>query len=131
MTGLVLAALLAGTGPPSAPVVASVRLETEPAAAADLALALVRRGYLAARVVGRSRPAAVGGAEAVFTVSAGPLVRVGSTRVEAPAVFADTMRAEVRPLPGEVFEREKAVSAGEKMRQALVRAGHWSATVAV
>jgi outer membrane protein assembly complex protein YaeT len=99
------------------------------AAATQAALALGQRGYLEARVdaEARRRP---GGADAVFVVHAGPRVRVSKAEIaEAPAGTEPLLRPLVRPRPGESFERRRAQSAADKMRQALVKNGRWRARV--
>ncbi len=98
-------------------------------AARDIALALARRGHLEALV----EPEAVrvpGGADAVFRIRAGPRVRVSRAAVEgAETVAALRLDALVRPRRGEVFRREKAESARDKMRRLLAGAGRWRAVV--
>jgi outer membrane protein assembly factor BamA len=98
-------------------------------AARDIALALARRGHLEALV----EPSAVpvpGGADALFRVRAGPRVRVARAVVRGADAFA-ALRLDllVRPRAGEVFRREQAESAREKMRRLLAEAGCWEATV--
>jgi outer membrane protein assembly factor BamA len=98
-------------------------------AARDIGLALARRGHLEALV----EPEAVrgpGGAEAVFRIRAGPRVRVRRAAVTGapPAPLLDDL---VRPLPGEVYRKEKADEAREKMRRRLASAGRWRAGVAL
>jgi outer membrane protein insertion porin family len=98
-------------------------------AARDVGLALARRGRLEALV----EPAAVpvpGGADAVFRIHAGPRVRVARAVVlGAETLAALNLDALVRPRKGEVFRREQAESAGEKMRRLLSGAGFWRAAV--
>jgi outer membrane protein insertion porin family len=101
------------------------RLES---AARDLALELARRGYLEARVQAATAPSERG-ADAVFTVEAGPLVRVRSARVEATPAARERLRGRIRPRPGDAFQREKAQAAAERMRRQLVGEGYWRATV--
>jgi len=96
-------------------------------AARDIALALASRGHLEALV----EPAAVpmpGGMEAVFRIRAGPRVTVGHVDVAGGDPLTP-LGDLVRPRPGEVYRKEKAVEAGEKMRRRLVAAGHWRAKV--
>ena len=105
----------------------AVRLER---AAQDVALTLASRGYLEAQVTGSVRRAP-GGADAVFTVRAGPRAQVGAARVEGASRLDDALRARIRPEPGDIFRRERAKAAAEAMRRQLVRAGHWRAQVEV
>jgi len=98
------------------------------AAASQVAVHLVRQGYLEARVEARAERGASRGAAAVFKITAGPRVRVSSASVVgAPAGLGRTLEALARPRPGEVFERERATRAAERMRQALVARGRWRA----
>jgi outer membrane protein insertion porin family len=97
-------------------------------ASRDVALTLASRGYLEAQVTGAARRAP-GGADAVFTVEAGPLARVGAARVEGAGTLADVLRERIRPAPGDIFRRERAKAAAESMRRELARAGHWRAQV--
>ena len=99
-------------------------------AAQDVALTLASRGYLEARVTGAVRRLP-GGADAVFTVQAGPQARVGAARVEGAGSLEAALRARIRPAPGDVFRRERAKSAAQAMRRLLVAAGHWRAQVEV
>jgi len=100
------------------------------AAGRDLALALVQRGYLEARVSGKAVPAGEA-ADAVFEVTAGPRVRVGLARVDGPEAVVSLLRVQVRPRSGEVFQRARAQAAAEKMRKTLARQGYWRAAVTV
>jgi outer membrane protein insertion porin family len=96
-------------------------------AARDIALALVRRGHLEALV----EPRAVrvpGGALAEFRIRAGPRVRVGGVRVEG-ASGAPSLDDLVRPLPGEIYRKQRADAAREAMRHRLVDSGFWAAEV--
>ena len=72
-------------------------------------LSLAQRGYLEARVTAAARPAA-DGADAVFTIASGPLVRVGDARVEGPrgGDVASLQRRRSGRGPGEPFRRERA-----------------------
>ena len=98
-------------------------------AARDIGLALARRGHLEALVEPQAVPVA-GGADAVFRIRAGLKVRVGRAPVEgADEVVALRLADLVRPRPGEVFRREQAEAAREKMRRRLSDAGRWRATV--
>jgi outer membrane protein insertion porin family len=99
-------------------------------AARDVALALVQRGYLEARVGTSLRPAAAG-ADAVFTITAGPRVRVGSARVDGPPEILATLEPDMRPHVGEPFRREQSQAAAERMRADLARLGYWRGTVTV
>jgi len=98
-------------------------------AARDIAIALGQRGHLEALV----EPEAVlgpGGADAVFRIRAGPRVRVSRAVVEgAEAVAALRLETLVRPRRGDVYRREKAEAAREKMRRLLTGADRWRATV--
>jgi outer membrane protein insertion porin family len=97
-------------------------------AAQDVALTLAARGYLEARVTAAARRVP-GGADAVFTVQAGPRARVDAARVEGAGTFEDSLRARIRPARGDVFRSERAKAAAEAMRRQLVAAGHWRARV--
>jgi outer membrane protein insertion porin family len=99
-------------------------------AARDLALSLAARGYLEARVTGAVRPRA-DGADAVFTIVAGPLVRVGAARVEGPPQVLATLHPRIRPPAGDPFRRARAQAAARSMRDALVGQGYWRAAVTV
>jgi outer membrane protein insertion porin family len=99
-------------------------------AARELALSLAQRGYLEARVTAAARPA-VAGADAVFTIASGPLVRVGDARVEGPREVMASLHADIRPQPGEAFRRERAQASAQHMREALVGQGYWKAGVTV
>jgi outer membrane protein insertion porin family len=97
-------------------------------ASRDVALALVDRGYLEARVGGSAdRHGAV--ADAVFAVRPGPLVRVGGATIEGTGGAWRGLRERIRPRPGQVFRRPAAVAAAERMRRDLVAAGRWRARV--
>jgi outer membrane protein insertion porin family len=119
-------------------------------AARDVAVALVARGYLEAQVTASVRRVP-GGADAAFTVKAGPRARVGMARVvlgdaeHPPAQGASAgliparakdagglepvLRGRIRPSPGDVFRRERARAAVESMRRKLVGDGYWRAQV--
>ena len=97
-------------------------------AAQDVALTLASRGYLEARVAAAARRAP-GGADAVFTVQAGPRAQVGEARVEGAGTLEAGLRARMRPGSGAVFRREQAKAAAEAMRRQLVGAGYWRAQV--
>jgi outer membrane protein insertion porin family len=96
-------------------------------AARDVAVALAARGYLEAQVTASVRRVP-GGADAAFTVKAGPRARVGTARVEAGGL-EPVLRARIRPSPGGVFRRERARAAVESMRRKLVGDGYWRAQV--
>ena len=102
-----------------------VRLER---AAQDVALTLASRGYLEAQVTGSVRRSP-GGADAVFTVRAGPRARVRAAQVEGAGTLDGALRSRIRPAPGDIFRRERAKAAAEAMRRQLVHAGHWRAQV--
>jgi outer membrane protein insertion porin family len=119
-------------------------------AARDVAVALAARGYLEAQVTASVRRVP-GGADAAFTVKAGPRARVGTARVVLgdaehpppqgasagliPARAKDAgglgpvLRGRIRPSPGDVFRRERAQAAVESMRRKLVGDGYWRAQV--
>src|SRR6185503_4146215 len=87
-------------------------------ASRDLALALVERGYLEARVTGSAeRRGAV--ADAVFDVRPGPLVRVGRAEIEGTDHRWPGLRDRIRPRPGAVFRHHAALEAAERMRRDL------------
>lgn len=94
----------------------------------EAGLALKQRGYLEALV----EVAAVrvpGGADAVFRVHSGPLVRVGSAFVTGSSGFVlDDL---INPRSGSVYRADRADQATERMRRRLARADHWKATVEV
>jgi len=96
-------------------------------AARDIGLALARRGHLEALV----EPEAVrvpGGAEAVFRIRAGPRVRVRRAVVTG-ALLETPVDDLVRPHPGQVYRKEQAEEARERMRRRLAAAGRWRAAV--
>jgi len=99
-------------------------------AARDIALALAQRGYLEARVAESVRPGPVG-TDAVFTITAGPRVRVGSARVEGPREVMEALEPDIRPHLGEPFRREQSQAAAQRMRTDLVDRGYWRAAVVV
>ena len=102
-----------------------VRLER---AAQDVALTLASRGYLEAQVTGSVRRSP-GGADAIFTVGAGPRARVRTAHVEGGGALDGALRSRIRPAPGDIFRRERAKAAAEAMRRQLVHSGHWRAQV--
>jgi outer membrane protein insertion porin family len=98
-------------------------------AARDVALGLVEKGYLEARVE-PVLPTSGGPADAVFQVRAGPRARVGKVETPGlPASLASTAGRKARPRPGEVFERARVKKSAEEMRSALADHGYWQATV--
>ena len=97
-------------------------------AARDVALALGADGYLEAQV-SAAAPRVARGAEARFTIRAGPRSRVSRLAVAAPPSVAEVLRRAGRPRPGSVFLRREARSAAEKMRKQLVQQGFWRAVV--
>jgi outer membrane protein insertion porin family len=103
-----------------------VRLER---AAQQLALDLAEHGYLEAHVSAQARPTS-GGADAVFSVRAGPRAKVGWTRMEGvPSASAPALSARLAPRPGQVFERARSRKAAQSLQEALVKSGYWSARV--
>jgi outer membrane protein assembly factor BamA len=102
-----------------------VRLER---AAQDVAITLASRGYLEAQVTAAVRRSP-GGADAVFTVRAGPRARVRAARVEGAGALDGALASRIRPAPGDIFRRERAKAAAEAMRRQLVHSGHWRAQV--
>ena len=98
-------------------------------AARDVAVALAADGYLEAQASAEARTLGRGAA-AVFTLRAGPRVRVSSAGVRGPAGFAEAaLRDLVAPRPGSVFQRAVAQRAAEKMRRRLVGEGRWGVAV--
>ena len=101
------------------------------AASQAVAVALVERGFLEARVSAEAR-LSEGLAVAVFTVVAGPCVRVRAVAIEGAALAeALSLHGLARPRPGEPFRRELARKAAEAIRRRLVERGHWRARVDV
>jgi outer membrane protein insertion porin family len=96
-------------------------------AAQDVALSLSAEGYLEAQVsaVAEGPPE---GADAVFTVTAGPRARVGSLSIVGVAASGE-FESLARPRVLEPFERSKAESSRDKMRKRLQGQGRWQATV--
>jgi outer membrane protein insertion porin family len=99
------------------------------AAAQAAALALVGKGYLEGRVTaGAERRGAR--ANALFRVMAGPRARVQGVAIEGASRGQQSLlRGLAAPRPGQVFERERARAAAERMRRRLVASGLWRATV--
>ncbi|HEY7515725.1 MAG TPA: POTRA domain-containing protein, partial [Vicinamibacteria bacterium] len=95
----------------------------------DLALALAGEGYLEA-VAAAALVRTPEGAEAVFTVKAGPRARVRTARILAedgpPPLPLESL---MRPGVGDVYRALSTAKAAEKMRQRLVTAGRWKARV--
>lgn len=98
-------------------------------AARDVQARLVERGYQRARVSARAVEFP-GGAHAVLTIAAGTRTRVAAVDVDGLPVEAAVLATEVRPRPGEPFERRRVEQSQEKLRAALVRRGYWAAAVA-
>jgi outer membrane protein insertion porin family len=102
-------------------------------AAAEVQQALLRDGYPEAQVAASARRTAAG-AEAVFTLQAGPRARVASARLEfakGPPSLVALLQTYVSPGPGSVFRPEKAEDAAARMQKELRRAGYWRAQVSV
>jgi outer membrane protein assembly complex protein YaeT len=94
-----------------------------------VAVDLVARGYLEARVTAEARPAGAL-SDAVFDVAAGPRVRVSRVTIKgAPATASAALRQLARPAVGAPFERQAAQKAAEKMRRQLVEHSRWRARV--
>ena len=104
------------------------RLET---AARDVAVAAAKEGYLEARVTAAARrEEGSPDATAVFTIAAGPRVRVAEATVETGEAALDTLLSPyVEPDAGEAFDRERARGAAERMRAVLSERGRWRAAV--
>jgi len=100
------------------------------AAARDVAVAAAREGYLEARVTAVARRDEEGAATAVFTITAGPRVRVTEATVATGEAALDTLLSPyVEPDPGEPFDRERARGAADRMRAILSERGRWRAVV--
>jgi outer membrane protein insertion porin family len=97
------------------------------AAARDATTGLVADGYLDASVQAEALPL-VDGAELVFTVQAGPRVRLRFAQV-AGFVGPPPLQDLLRPHHGDVFRRARAEQAAERMRERLAQAGYWRAEV--
>ncbi|HLA77349.1 MAG TPA: BamA/TamA family outer membrane protein [Vicinamibacteria bacterium] len=97
----------------------------------DVALSLVGRGYLEARV----QAAAVrhqGGADAVFQVTPGPLARVRQAPLSGlPHGLKSALEPLVAPRPGAPFARARADASAERLRKRLVSVGYWRAAVSL
>jgi outer membrane protein insertion porin family len=101
------------------------------AAAQSVALALVAKGYLEARVRAEARRNGLE-TRAVFTIVAGPLARVRRVRLEGTtAGQAALLELMLRPAAGETFRRPEARKAAERMKAHLVSLGFWKARVDV
>ncbi len=95
----------------------------------DVALALSADGYLEA-VVSAEVARTASGADAVFTVRAGPRAHVRTSRVVAedgPPPLP--LESHASPGVGDVYRRARAEKAAETMRRRLVAAGRWKARV--
>ena len=93
----------------------------------DVAIALGRRGHLEALVTAEAVRDSRG-AVAVFTVRAGPRVRVSATHLECEdATLRGELGGLVRPRVGEVYIKERAEAAREAMRKRLAEQGYWRA----
>jgi outer membrane protein insertion porin family len=100
-------------------------------AARDVALALVEKGYLEARVRAEAL-AGPDGATASFHLEAGPIVRVSTVATSAPGLAAGPLgqlTALGRPAPGSVFRRSVTAKAAEQMRLTLAHLGYWRSKV--
>lgn len=100
-------------------------------AAEEVRQALVRDGYPEAEVGAAARPTGAG-AEAVFTVEAGPRARVEHARVVfggGPLPLVARLQARIAPRAGQVFRQDKAEEAAARMRQDLFERGYWRAEV--
>ena len=96
----------------------------------DVAAVLLGRGYVDAQVTASARATPTGFFQAVFTFVAGLRLRVGAIELHsASEEFTPVLRALARPLPGEPFERARALAAAEKMRRHLTGLGRWRAQV--
>ena len=102
-------------------------------AATDVRQALVRDGYPEAQVGASARRTAAG-AEAVFTVQAGPRARVVSVRLVFPGgepSLVAFLETRLEPVPGSVFRPEKAEEAAARVQKDLRERGYWRAQVTV
>jgi outer membrane protein insertion porin family len=100
------------------------------AAARDLALALAGDGYLEAQVTADA-PRVGSGAEARFSVHAGPRCHVRRVVALGPASVVATAQAGARPRAGSVFRRAQASASADAIRKRLVGAGFWKGQVQV
>jgi outer membrane protein assembly complex protein YaeT len=91
----------------------------------EIALHLARDGYLEAQVAASAVPTA-SGADALFTVHAGPRARVASVSLEGLGGSGDAYRR-LLPAQGSVFRRDVAERAAERIRKRLVAEGRWRA----
>jgi hypothetical protein len=97
------------------------------AVADDAQRALRSDGWLDAQLEASAQPVE-GGALLVVEAALGPRVRMRFARVDAvpKALVMDDL---VRPVHGDVYRRERAEEAAERMRQRLAAAGYWRAVV--
>jgi outer membrane protein insertion porin family len=102
-------------------------------AAAEVQQALVRDGYPEAQVTASARRTTAG-AEAVFSLAAGPRARVTSARLEfanGPPALVTRLRTRLTPWPGRVLRPDKAEETAADMVEDLRESGYWRAEVAV
>jgi len=98
-------------------------------AAQDVAVALTKEGYLEAQATADARRVPKG-ADAVFSIKAGPKVRVGRVDLQGVDAGERTLVGDLlRPGPGEVYRQEKAQQQAEEIRKRLARLGRWRAAV--
>jgi outer membrane protein insertion porin family len=100
-------------------------------AAAEVEQALAADGHPEAAVAAAARPS-VGGADAVFTIHAGPRARVEAARVEfpgGPPALVARLAAAIDPAPGDVFRAARADAAAGRMRAHLLERGYWRGQV--
>jgi outer membrane protein insertion porin family len=94
---------------------------------AELQAAFRAAGWLEATVAASARPVA-GGADLLLRVAAGPRVRLRYATVRgAPEPLP--LLGLMRPFHGDVYRRQKAEEAAERMRQHVARAGYFRAAV--
>ena len=99
------------------------------AAAQAAALALVGDGYLEARVTATAERKGAK-ADARFRIMAGPRALVASVALEGVSPSQERLLSGLAaPRPSQVFKRERARAAAERMRKRLVAGGLWRATV--
>jgi outer membrane protein insertion porin family len=98
----------------------------------DVALALAQRGYLEAFVEPPEVIVVPGGANVLFRINAGPLVRVGMVSLsgleKVRGIFLGDL---VRPRQGGVYHPDVAEKAAIEMRRRLREADYWQADVDV
>jgi outer membrane protein insertion porin family len=100
-------------------------------AAEDVRQSLRRDGYPEAQVSAVARRTAAG-AEAVFTLDAGPRARVTRVRVEfpdGPPTLVAFLQTRAGPGPGSVFRPQKAEQAALRLLKDLRERGYWRAQV--